>query len=271
MRGGKLEFFYSPIRMIDIENANVEFDKYVSQFNPNEGRIKLKIEHIKRVAKMSKKIAQNLNLNEEQIKLAELIGLFHDIGRFKQAEVYNTFNDRESVNHAELSAKVVFDENLIDHFNLEERDKRIIKIAIINHNKNKIDNNLNDEEMLFSKIIKDADKLDIYYTICEYDFQSIFWYPDFDCESINHLIMNDFINHHFVNYSYIKSNSDQIPIFYAYIFDFYFDFSLQFLREKKYLDKFTDRVYENFTNHFVKKQVKQISEICNEFLNKRSN
>ena len=71
--------------MINIENANIEFNKYVSQFNPNEGRIKLKIDHIKRVAILSKKIAQNLNLGYEQIKLAELIGLFHDIGRFKQA------------------------------------------------------------------------------------------------------------------------------------------------------------------------------------------
>ena len=72
--------------MIDIENANIQFNKYVSQFNPNEGRIKLKIDHINRVAIMSKKIAQNLHLSDEQVKLAELIGLFHDIGRFKQAE-----------------------------------------------------------------------------------------------------------------------------------------------------------------------------------------
>ena len=254
--------------MIDIKNANIEFDKYVSQFNPNAGRIKLKIDHIKRVAIMSKKIAQNLHLSEEQINLAELIGLFHDIGRFKQAELYNTFNDRISINHAKLSVKVLFDENLIDKFNVEEKYKKIIKLAILNHNKSKIDENLNDDEMLFAKIIRDADKLDIYYTICEYDFESIFWYPDFDCGSISDLIMNDFIKYHFVNYNNIKTNSDQIPIFYAYIFDFYFDFSLKFLKEKKYLEKFTYKIYDNFTNDIVKQQVKQILEISNEFLNK---
>ena len=254
--------------MIDIKNANIEFDKYVSQFNPNAGRIKLKIDHIKRVAIMSKKIAQNLHLSEEQINLAELIGLFHDIGRFKQAELYNTFNDRISVNHAELSVKVLFDENLIDKFNVEEKHKKIIKLTILNHNKSKIDENLNDDEMLFAKIIRDADKLDIYYTICEYDFESIFWYSDFNCGPISDLIMNDFIKHHFVNYSNIKTNSDQIPIFYAYIFDFYFDFSLKFLKEKKYLEKFTYKIYDNFTNDIVKQQVKQILEISNEFLNK---
>ena len=254
--------------MIDIKNANIEFYKYISQFNPNEGRIKLKMDHIKRVAIMSKKIAQNLHLSEEQVNLAELIGLFHDIGRFKQAKLYNTFNDRISINHAELSVKVLFDENLIDKFNVAEKYKKIIKSAVLNHNKNKIDENLSDIEMLFSKIIRDADKLDIYYTICNYDFQSVFWYSDFDCGPISDIIMDDFVKHHFVNYSYIKSNSDQIPIFYAYIFDFYFDFSLKFLKEKKYLDKFTHRIYENFTNDTVKQQVKQILGISNDFLNK---
>lgn len=257
--------------MLDIENANIEFDKYVSQFDSNEGRIALKIDHIKRVAIMSKKIAQNLHLSNEQVKLAELIGLLHDIGRFKQAKLYNTFNDRISVNHAELSVKVLFDENLINNFNVEEKYKKIIRLAVLNHNKNKIDNNLNEDELLFSKIIRDADKLDIYYTICEYDFPSIFWYSDFDSAPISDLIMNDFINHHFVNYSNIKSNSDQIPIFYAYIFDFYFNFSLIFLKEKKYLDRFTNRICDNFSNNTVKQQVKQILEISNNFLNKYSN
>ena len=112
--------------MIDIKKAYIEFDKYVSHFNPNNGRIKLKIDHIKRVAVISRELAQNLNLNEEQVNLAELIGLFHDIGRFKQAELYNTFNDRISINHAELSVKVLFDENLIENFKVEEKYKKII-------------------------------------------------------------------------------------------------------------------------------------------------
>ncbi len=254
--------------MIDIEKANIEFDKYVSQFDPNAGRIKLKIDHIKRVAKMSKKIAENLKLNKEQVELAELIGLCHDIGRFEQARVYNTFNDRISFNHAELSVKVLFEENLIDKFKVDDKYKKIIKLAVINHNKAKIDDNLSEEEMLFAKIIRDADKLDIYYTICEYDFESIFWYSDFTCGPISKVIMDDFTEKHFIDYGNIKNNADQIPIFYAYIFDLYFNFSMKFLKEEKYLNKFTDRVLENFDNEIVKKQVKQILEISNNFINK---
>lgn len=254
--------------MINIENAYIEFDKYTSLFNLEEGRIKLKIDHIKRVAAMSRKIAQYLKLDEEHVKLAELIGLFHDIGRFKQAQLYNTFNDRDTVNHAELSVKILFDENLIDNFNVDEIYKKIIKLAVFNHNKNKIDDGLTDEELLFAKIIRDADKLDIYYTICEYDFPSIFWFPDFNCSPISDIIMEDFITLNFVNYGNIKSNSDQILIFYAYMYDFNFDFSLKYLKENKFLDKFTERVYENFENDVTKQQVKKILDICNNFLDK---
>lgn len=257
--------------MINIENANIEFDKYVSKFNQNDEKIKLKIEHIKRVAIMSRKIAQSLCLNAEQIKLAELIGLLHDIGRFKQVKLYNTFNDKNSVNHAELAIKILFDENLIDNFNINEKYKKIIRLAVINHNKNRIDDNLNDEEMLFAKIIRDADKLDIYYMICEYNLSSVFWYTDFNNKQISKNIMNDFINYNIVDYSNIKSNSDQIPIFYAYIFDLNFDFSLELLKREKYLDKFTDRIYQNFRSDIVKQQVKQILDISNNFINEKSN
>ena len=98
--------------MIDIENAKEVFNEYVKNFNPEDGRIKLKIEHILRVENYSKQIATNLKLNEEQIQLAELIGIFHDIGRFKQAEKYHTFSDKESgINHAEYSIKVLYEDN----------------------------------------------------------------------------------------------------------------------------------------------------------------
>ena len=227
----------------------------VSQFNLEDGRIKLKVEHIKRVSSMCRKIAQNLNLTEEYIRLSELIGLFHDIGRFKQAELYNTFNDRISINHAELSVKVLFDEDLINNFNVNEKYKKIIRLAVLNHNKNKIDEGLTTEELLFAKIIRDADKLDIYYTICEYDFKSIFWYPDFACEQISDIIINDFIKYNCVDYNKIKSNSDQIPIFYAYIYDFYFGFSFNYIKENNFLEKFTDRIYDNFASSTVKQQV----------------
>ena len=144
----------------------------------------------------------------------------------------------------------------------------IIKVAILNHNKNKIEDGLTEEELLYSKIIRDADKLDIYYTICNYDFESIFWYQSFDCNEISDIIMQQFINLHAINYADIKSNADQILIFYAYIYDFYYDFSLQYLKRKRYINIFTDRVIKYFSNKNIEKQVLHILEICNNYLKK---
>ena len=65
--------------MIDIEKAKVAFKEYVKNYDINNKKINLKIAHIERTSMVSKKIAEKLNLNEEEVKLAELIGLLHDI------------------------------------------------------------------------------------------------------------------------------------------------------------------------------------------------
>ena len=256
--------------MIDIENAHKQFDKYVENFNPGVPKIKLKIEHIKRVANISRRIAENLNLDKEHIRLAELIGLFHDIGRFKQVEIYDTYKDIDSVNHAELSIKVLFDDNLIKKFNIDTKFHNIIKKAVLNHNKNKIEDGLTSEELLFSKIIRDADKLDIFYIISdkEYDFESIFWHNDFNCEKISDSIMEQFEQTKLINYNDVRTNADQIVTFYAYTYDLYFDFSLKYLKEQEYLEKFTARVKKEFKSELVKDQVNVLKGDINNFLYK---
>ena len=67
--------------MIDREKALKTFNTYVSKYNTEDEKIKLKIEHIKRVAKNANDIAENLKLSKEDIDLAWLIGLLHDIGK----------------------------------------------------------------------------------------------------------------------------------------------------------------------------------------------
>lgn len=259
------------VNMINIEKINEEFDKYVSNFNSNNGRIKLKIDHIKRVARISKELSEYLNLSEEQKKLAEAIGIFHDIGRFKQAEIYDTFSDKDSVNHAELGVKILFEDNLIENFEIEEKYKKIIKLAILNHNKDKIEDGLSDEEMLFCKIIRDADKLDIFYVLCNYDFESAFWYKDFDCIEISDTIMKQLKELHKLNYKDIKNNADQIAVPFAYVFDLNFDFSLRYLSKKKYLDEFTELVCENFRAERVHEQTREMLEYVNRYIDEINN
>jgi hypothetical protein len=255
--------------MIDIENAKKVFNEYVKNFNPEDGRIKLKIDHILRVANYSKQIATNLKLSEEQIQLAELIGIFHDIGRFKQVEKYHTFSDRDSgVNHSEYSIKVLYEDNLIEKFKVDDKYNHIIKKAVLNHNKSEIETGLNEDELLFAKIIRDADKLDIItHAITEYDFESVFWYSEFNCEEINEELIKIMFENHTLDYSKIKNNADLILSFYNMIYDLNFKSSLKELSDNKALNIFTNRIYENFNSEKVKEQTKKVFEYTQNYLN----
>ena len=252
--------------MIDIIKAKKEFKKYVSNYNPEHPRISLKIVHIERVAENCKKIAQNLNLSEEEIKLAELIGLFHDLGRFEQVRLADTFSDRDSgINHAQHSVKVLFEDGLIRNFIEDTQYDEIIRVAVYNHNRAKIEDGLTEKELLFSKIIRDADKLDIFYDINTSYFPALFWYKGFDQTEINSTVMSQLERYELINYPDIKNNADQILIFYAYAFDLYFEDSLKFVAQSKYLDSFTERLKEYFKNENVQKQADYALNVVHEY------
>ena len=253
--------------MIDIEKIKEEFDKYTANYDPHQPRISLKINHIKRVAKNSKIIAESLNLPEEEILLAEAIGYFHDIGRFEQVRIADTFSDRESkINHAEKSVSVLFDDGKIRDFITDNKYDNIIKMAVLNHNKAKIQDGLNDKELLFSKIIRDADKLDIFYTLTIENFPAIFWYKGFDDEKISDIVMDEFKKHKLLEYKNVHNNADQIIIFYAYIYDFNFKNSLELVANNNYLDLFTQRVLEYFHSPIIHNQMDEVKKIYKDYL-----
>lgn len=252
--------------MIDIIKAKQEFKKYVSNYNPTHPRIALKIVHIERVAENAKQIAESLNLSDEEIKLAELIGYFHDLGRFEQVTVADTFSDRESgINHAAHSVKVLFEDGLIRNFIEDTQYDELIKIAVYNHNRAKIEDGLSEKELLFSKIIRDADKLDIFYDITTSYFPALFWYKDFDQTEINSTVMGQLEKYELINYPDIHNNADQILIFYAYAFDLNFENSLKTVAEKKYLDDFTVRLKDYFKNENVQQQAEHALDVVHEY------
>ena len=124
--------------MIDITKAKEAFKEYVKNYDLEDKKIQLKVAHIERTSQMAKKIAENLDLEKEDIELAELIGLLHDIGRFEQLKRFNTFVDRESINHGEFGVEILFKEGKIRDFIDTSKYDEIIKKAIINHNRNRI-------------------------------------------------------------------------------------------------------------------------------------
>lgn len=227
--------------MIDILKIKEFYKEYMSNYNPNEPRIALKISHIYRTAEKAKWLAEKLKLNKEDILLAEFIGLLHDIGRFEQVKKYNTFLDKISVNHGEYGIKVLFEDNLIRNFIEDTRYDEIIIKAILNHNKNNIQEECSERELLHCKIIRDADKLDIYYALLKERIEDTYPIDRYPKESISKKIKEDFINNHKINYSEIKTCADLLVAHIAYIFDINYRYGLEEIKKENYIEKLIKR------------------------------
>ena len=235
--------------MIDIIKAKKAFAQYVKDYDIKNDKIRLKVEHIERVSQISKKLAIKLELEDEDIKLAELIGLLHDIGRFEQLKKYNTFIDSKSINHGEFGVHILFNKNdgIIRKFVEEKKYDDIIKKAILNHNKDVTDiqDNLNPRELLHTEIIRDSDKIDILNLLTFEKKETAWEKADLSNDIISDEIYKEFMEQGRINYKHRKSSADILIGHLAYAFDFNFSESLELVKEKDYFGKIYNRFYFN--------------------------
>ena len=163
--------------MIDKKNAMEAFRTYTANYDPGVPMIMHKIRHSARVCANAERIAASIKpaLSEEDVRFAWLLGLVHDIGRFEQVRRYNTFIDAVSVDHAELSADILFRDGLIRSFTdgaLSEEDERTAETAVRTHNKLTIPDGLDERTLQFCQILRDADKTDIFRLVAEMPFET---------------------------------------------------------------------------------------------------
>lgn len=164
---------------MDKSRALQAFNDYVSNYDVKNIKIALKIKHTLRVAEISERIALSIDKNEKiNPEFSWLLGLLHDIGRFEQVTRYGTFRDAFSVDHAELGADILFNEGLIKNFpcdGLEDGWLKISETAIRVHNKLKVPEGLDKKTEIYSSILRDADKADIFrvFTELPYDGESL--------------------------------------------------------------------------------------------------
>ena len=253
--------------MIDIENEKKIFKDYVSNYNMDDGKIALKYNHILRVASISKMIATELNLPDEDIKLAELIGIFHDIGRFEQVRRFNTFVDKDSINHGEYGVKVLFEDGLIKKFNIDEKYYRIIKLAVLNHNRARIEDGLDERELLHAKIIRDSDKLDIFYVLLTEKTIDAYGIESLEDETFSDEIVREFKEDHVIDYKKRITFGDKWISHMNYVYDFNFKSSYKVLKEKDYINTMLKKA--NFKEADTLRIAKEITDLANNYINEK--
>ncbi|WP_406661098.1 HD domain-containing protein [Methanolobus sp. ZRKC3] len=229
------------------------FRKYVSNFYSDDSfimqNIRLKEDHSWRVCSNSIKISNSKGLSASDRYLAETIAIFHDIGRFEQFSRYGTFKDSESEDHAFLGVKILTSEDILSLMASDEQ--KVVYFAVENHNKFSI-SAINDERsVLHSKIIRDADKLDIFKVfIDEFQFRESNPNPALymgfpDDPGYSGSIIEDIFNNTLSSIENVKNQNDLNLIRLTWLYDLNFTESFRLVEKRKYIERIMETLPQN--------------------------
>jgi putative nucleotidyltransferase with HDIG domain len=246
---------------------NTYYETFEDLTEEQKKNFNIKKEHSYRVADLAQILGAKLGFEVEDIKLAYFIGLFHDIGRFRQLIEFGTFNDSVSVDHAEYSAEII-EKGIIN--NLDNGQNNLVLTAIRNHNKFKLPENLSERELLFSNLIRDADKLDILMVLTTY-YSNRNAVPNHTLtwelpkgKSISIPVVKENLAGKLVSKKNVVSEMDVKIMQMSWVFDINFRPSFEYLIRKRFLESIYATLPKSDTVIEIYRKVKVFAEnkIC---------
>ncbi len=219
-------------------------DAYMKSFHTDDEEvmqgIRIKEIHTGYVTAIAVQLAKHLKLAEHDVELAEIMGLFHDVGRFRQYSIYKTFNDAESEDHADLGLKVLSELDFIKK--LSPEDETLVRFAIGCHNKQEIGPAPSKKALLFAKLLRDADKLDIYRVLSPFlGPEGADKAPKFITSDASQLVSPDFIENfkagRQADYRKLRTHGDRKLVRLLWIYDINFSWTLREIVKRGYVDR----------------------------------
>ena len=246
------------------------FSEFVKSFySPNredQKNISLKEEHTFKVCENMVDITKELGLSDNDMMIAEVIALFHDIGRFPQYAKYKTFRDRKSVNHGFLGAETLLQVKILH--TLPEKEQSLIIKAVRFHNTFSVSKAEKEEIAFFIKLIRDADKLDIWRVFLEY-----YGAPEDqrasaaglglpDTTDYSEEVLSCIHNKKMVSLSQLKSLNDFKLMQLSWIYDINFKPSFRLLLEREYIGKIIHHLPDD-------EGIQKVSSVLKEYVRKK--
>jgi len=184
---------------------------------------------------------------------AWLCGMLHDIGRFEQVRRYGTFSDALSVDHAQLGADLLFNENLLETFVplpqqcMSAEELAILELSIRSHSLFRIPEGLTQKEQAYCNILRDADKVDIFRVNCDTPPEDIY---NVTTDGLRNSEVSPAVKQCFLNKTAVLRSLKKTPVDFlaghiCLYFELVYDISRQITWQQGYLQKMLDFDSEN--------------------------
>jgi HD superfamily phosphohydrolase YqeK len=232
----------NPVQLQEIKDW---FTAYTGTFSASDGILhpvlKLKTEHSERVAENARKLAESLQWNPEEINRAEALGWLHDVGRFSQFSEFGTFLDSASINHGERGWEIIRTSSILRNVTPEEQNALLDGIRY--HNAKTEPDHLSEESMRFLKLIRDADKLDIYRIVLDSVEQGGFqelpkMLPNVILNApVSPAVLDEIQSHHSCSIEKVRSLADYLLLELFWIYDLNYPASLQLVSKQHIIDR----------------------------------
>lgn len=227
---------------IDRQKALDAFREYTTQYNASDEKVKLKIDHTYRVCGLCQQIATQSGFDENDIELAWLTGLLHDVGRFEQLKRYGTFIDAQSIDHAEFGADILFQEGKIRDYIEDTSEDELLEKTVRCHSAYRVPANYTAREKKFADLLRDADKIDILKVNIIVPFEEIYNVTTYDLKhcKVTEEVMQAFFEEHAVLRSLKKTPVDNIVGHISLVYELVYPISRKLVYEQGYLNKLMD-------------------------------
>jgi len=245
---------------MNFTTAKTVFREYLKDYDPTDGKVRLKITHTYHTVALSEFIARELGLPDEDIQLAKLIALLHDIGRFDQVKRFQRFSDTAAYNHAEAGERLLFGEGFIRDFIAEPDYDGIIAAAVRNHSKYRLGDGLSPRQILHCDIIRDSDKLDNFRGKLVDRFEDIAGMTEWELEDscVSDGVFDEFMACRQIRLGERKTPLDYWVLVLAFTFDLNFECSLRYVKRKDYIDRLIGRI--DYKRPETREQMEKIRE-----------
>lgn len=242
---------------IDFMHARQVFEEYLDHYDREDDKIRLKITHTYCVVDCSREIAVRMGLSEEDVELAMMIALLHDIGRFEQLRRYDSF-EPATMDHAAEGVHILFEEGMIRRFMEDDRFDDLIRTAIARHSDFKLEGIDDERTLLHARLIRDSDKLDNCRVKLEDSIEVLLnkTAEEAGREPISDVVFQTACEGHSIYSPDRKTAMDYWVSYIAYIYDINFTETLQIIREKNYIPRIAARI--PCTNEDTVKKMKRI-------------